>query len=157
MNFNIFLGISAVTIYIILCSGNFVKQTSRFEVKTIRGHYSCKAMLRDNKNSPYRIKRDANTSVEHSIVEDLKNVSNNETSEERKKKELFEEFKRLWPVERWREYGFFSDDYLELINVHWLQFPPPSAALQKTLGGLYLLFSTVGCWGNVVVLFMYFR
>lgn len=157
MNLNIFLGLSAVTIYSILCNGNFMKQLSRIEVKTISDENSSKTMLRDNENSPYRMKRDANTSVEHRIAEEFKNVTNNETLEERKKLELFAEFKRLWPVERWREYGFFSDDYLELINVHWLQFPPPSAALQKTLGGLYFLFSTVGCWGNVIVLFMYCR
>lgn len=70
---------------------------------------------------------------------------------------LVDEFKRLWPVWRWRQYGYFSDDYLDLINVHWLQYPPPSEAVQKTLGGMYLLFATAGCWGNVIVLFMYLR
>ncbi|KAJ0178751.1 hypothetical protein K1T71_005526 [Dendrolimus kikuchii] len=70
---------------------------------------------------------------------------------------LLEKFKRLWPVWRWKQHGFFSDEYLDLINEHWLQFPPPSETLQKTLGSLYLLFSTVGCWGNVIVLIMYLR
>lgn len=70
---------------------------------------------------------------------------------------LVAEFKRLWPVWRWRQYGYFSDDYLDLISEHWLQYPPPSEAVQKTLGGMYLLFATAGCWGNVVVLFMYLR
>lgn len=70
---------------------------------------------------------------------------------------LVENFKRIWPVSQWREYGFFFDDYIDLINEHWLQFPPPSESLQKTLGGFYMLFTTLGCWGNVIVLLMYLR
>lgn len=70
---------------------------------------------------------------------------------------LVAKFKRLWPVNKWEQQGFFSNDYLNLINEHWLQFPPPSETLQKTLGGLYILFTTVGCWGNVIVLIMYLR
>lgn len=70
---------------------------------------------------------------------------------------LLANFKRMWPVSRWKEYGLFSDDYLDMINEHWLQFPPPSESLQKMLGGLYFIFSTIGCWGNIIVLVMYFR
>lgn len=70
---------------------------------------------------------------------------------------LVHNFTRVWPVARWRAGGYFDDDYLELINEHWLRFPPPPDWLQKTLGSVYLLFSCVGCWGNVIVLFMYFR
>ncbi|KAM3967348.1 opsin Rh3 [Aphomia sociella] len=70
---------------------------------------------------------------------------------------LVANFKRAWPVGKWREYGYFSDDFLDLINEHWLHFPPPPETLQRILGGFYLVFSTAGCWGNVVVLFMYIK
>lgn len=108
----------------------------------------------------YRAKRESTNSAESGILK--QNETDNATSSAelenaKKKLELFAEFKRQWPVKRWREYGLFTDDYLNLINEHWLQFPPPSETLQKALGGLYLLFSTVGCWGNVIVLFMYFK
>lgn len=108
----------------------------------------------------YRAKRETNSTAENGILK--QNETGNATSSAelemaQKRLELFAEFKRQWPVERWREYGLFTDDYLNLINEHWLQFPPPSETLQKTLGGLYLLFSTVGCWGNVIVLFMYLK
>ncbi|XP_053603281.1 opsin Rh3-like isoform X2 [Plodia interpunctella] len=71
--------------------------------------------------------------------------------------DLVAQFKSHWPVESWKNTGFFTEDYLNLINDHWLHFPPPSETIQKLLGGLYLMFSTVGSWGNVIVLFMYIR
>lgn len=70
---------------------------------------------------------------------------------------LIADFKKQWPVLKWQEFGLFSDDYLDLINEHWLRFPPPNAYLQKTLGGVYVLFTTLGCAGNIIVLFMYIR
>lgn len=70
---------------------------------------------------------------------------------------LLADFKRVWPVSRWTEHGYFSEDYLDLINDHWLQFAPPNETSQKILGVVYLLFATVGCWGNIIVLFMYLR
>nr|XP_021188534.2 opsin, ultraviolet-sensitive isoform X2 [Helicoverpa armigera] len=70
---------------------------------------------------------------------------------------LLADFKQNWPVSLWREYGFFSDNYLDLINEHWLQFPPPSESVQKILGSSYFLFTIIGCGGNVIVLLMYLR
>ncbi|KAF9815897.1 hypothetical protein SFRURICE_009795, partial [Spodoptera frugiperda] len=79
------------------------------------------------------------------------------TSTVNKHAKLLANFKQNWPVSLWTQYGFFSDDYLDLINEHWLQFPPPSESLQKFLGGFYVMFSTIGCWGNIIVLLMYLR
>lgn len=72
-------------------------------------------------------------------------------------KRLLESFKARWPVEKWRKFQYFTDDYLDLINEHWLEFSPPNETVQKVLGSIYVLFSTVGCWGNVMVLLMYLR
>lgn len=110
------------------------------------------------RNTRAVIKSDPGTASRVAEVDEPKNSSSaslNSTVVEHAV--LVDEFKRLWPVWRWRQLGYFSDDYLDLINEHWLQYPPPSETVQKTLGGLYLLFATAGCWGNIVVLFMYLR
>lgn len=71
--------------------------------------------------------------------------------------ELIERFKERWPVDLWRQYGLFTDDYLRMINQHWLRFPPPAPFAQYALGSLYILMMIVGCTGNALVLVMYFR
>lgn len=70
---------------------------------------------------------------------------------------LIEKFKERWPVGLWRKYGLFTDTYLLSINPHWLQFPPPDPRVQYALGSLYLIMLSIGCFGNILVLFMYFR
>ncbi|XP_011549645.3 opsin Rh3 [Plutella xylostella] len=65
-------------------------------------------------------------------------------------------FKQQWPVELWRQY-LFTDDYLMLINPHWLKFPPPHAAVNYSMGGLYILMMLAGGTGNGLVLVMYLR
>ncbi|XP_022114135.2 opsin, ultraviolet-sensitive [Pieris rapae] len=65
-------------------------------------------------------------------------------------------FKRNWPLALWRRY-LFTDDYLLLINPHWLKFGPPEPGMQYLLGGLYVTMAVVGCSGNAVVIIMYFR
>lgn len=70
---------------------------------------------------------------------------------------LIELFKESWPVQTWYRYGLFTDDYLDILNEHWLQFPPPSKDVHYALGGFYILFVTAGVLGNILVLFMYIR
>lgn len=110
-----------------------------------------------------REKRSTNTTavvetvyrIANSVEPNLTNSANSST--ENKHALLIASFKRIWPVSEWEEYGFFTEDYLDLINEHWLRFPPPSETFQKSLGGFYVLFTTVGCWGNIIVLLMYLR
>lgn len=70
---------------------------------------------------------------------------------------LIAKFVELWPVEKWRRYGLFTDDYLLRMNSHWLQFPPPDSWIQYTFGSTYLLMAGTGFFGNVLVLLMYLR
>lgn len=70
---------------------------------------------------------------------------------------IISKFKRQWPVQLWRDYGLFADDYLLIINSHWLGFPPPAPGAQYALGALYIVMMVVGCIGNALVLLMYFR
>lgn len=102
-------------------------------------------------------KREPDTAYRVVDSDDSKNNSSANVNKTVEHGLLLANFKRLWPVWRWKEVGYFSDDYLDLINDHWLQFTPPNETSQKILAVLYLLFATVGCWGNVIVLLMYLR
>lgn len=70
---------------------------------------------------------------------------------------LVEKFKSLWPVKDWEEHGLFTESYLDLMNEHWLKFPPPSPQVQITLGLTYMVLNGVGGLGNLLVIFMYYR
>ncbi|CAH0407437.1 unnamed protein product [Chilo suppressalis] len=70
---------------------------------------------------------------------------------------LVARFKLQWPVKLWKEYGLYTDDYLTLINSHWLRFPPPDPGVNYLLGGLYVVMMVVGCSGNTLVLYMYIK
>lgn len=70
---------------------------------------------------------------------------------------LVRRFKQRWPLDLWRRYGLFTDDYVEYINPHWLRFPPPDPAVYYSLGVLYILMTICGCLGNFIVVFMYIR
>lgn len=70
---------------------------------------------------------------------------------------LVESFKRQWPLHIWRQYGLFTDDFIQHINPHWLTFPPPDPSQYYTLGGIYILMAVVGSIGNSIVILMYFR
>lgn len=70
---------------------------------------------------------------------------------------LVARFKQQWPVRLWRERGWYTDDYLVLINSHWLRFPPPDPKVNYALGSLYIVMMVVGSSGNALVLLMYLR
>lgn len=90
------------------------------------------------------LKRSAGETVEIEISELSENSS------------LVKSFKQRWPVTNWRKW-LFTDDYLLLINRHWLQFSPPDPLSQYALGALYVFMAIVGCAGNAIVLLMYIK
>lgn len=96
------------------------------------------------------------TDVNSSNANEFKNISNSKNASDEKFL-LIQRFKKLWPIATWKQFGYFTEDYLDLINKHWLQFPPPSEAAQKSLGAFYIIFATAGCWGNVMVILMYLK
>lgn len=172
MNTKYLFGFSGVVLLCILCNGDKQKRLSKVishldseirdsNSKRVRELWRCGDVISRiplNRNERSVNKSDPDSAQRVAEAEDPKNsssVSLNRTVVAHAL--LVAKFKRLWPVWRWRQYGYFADDYLDLINEHWLQYPPPSETVQKTLGGVYLLFASIGCWGNVVVLFMYLR
>lgn len=169
MNIILFISLSFAVFISILCNNDIsIPQFKKLKMNNGSTDYNLMTTLREiwfhEPGYGTRIKRKAKndgsenaTQSQLSSSEMTNNTKFSNSSGIDKHALLVANFKRSWPVGRWREYGFFSEDYLDLINEHWLQFPPPPESLQKFLGSLYLVFSTVGCWGNITVLFMYFR
>lgn len=87
---------------------------------------------------------------QHEYTLGINETSNNSTN-------MIEVFKQLWPISAWRRYGLFTDDYLRMVNPHWLRFPPPYPITQYTLGAVYIVITSIGSFGNVLVMIMYFR
>jgi len=67
------------------------------------------------------------------------------------------DFKSKYPTEIWRDQGFYTDDYMKLINGHWFKFMPPNPASHYVLGFLYVIIMVFGCSGNFLVIFMYIK
>ncbi|XP_013138793.1 PREDICTED: opsin, ultraviolet-sensitive-like isoform X1 [Papilio polytes] len=70
---------------------------------------------------------------------------------------LIARFKEKWPIHLWKENGWFSDEYLFMINPHWLRFSPPPPVIHYTLASIYIAILVTGCFGNIMVLYMYCR
>nr|BAQ54717.1 opsin, rhodopsin-7 like [Orthetrum albistylum] len=70
---------------------------------------------------------------------------------------LRERFQSLWPTDWWKSHGLYNDDYLLLINSHWLGFPPPRPSSHYILAVLYTVVMVVGVSGNFLVIFMFCR
>lgn len=67
------------------------------------------------------------------------------------------DFKTKYPVNLWKDHGIYTDDYIKLINSHWLKFVPPHPMSHYILGLLYTVIMVFGCTGNSLVIFMYFK
>lgn len=67
------------------------------------------------------------------------------------------DFKARYPIDMWKEHGFYTDDYMQLINSHWFKFEPPNAMSHYILGSLYTAIMLFGCFGNFLVIFMYIK
>lgn len=70
---------------------------------------------------------------------------------------LIDNFKKNWPVKQWIRTGFFSEEYLTDINVHWLKYPSPEPIYFYLFGFMYLIILSVGAIGNLLVIFLFFR
>lgn len=71
--------------------------------------------------------------------------------------EIIKRFIEMYPTESWKEHGFFSEDFLTVINLHWLTFAPPDKTNHYVLAGLYVVIMLMGILGNALVIFMYLR
>lgn len=157
MNIQKYFAFSAAAFLSILCNGDLVNNTQKCRIHDDK---TCLRAERTIGEVTNRVLKSSQTNMSETAgrigqAEELDaNTSANNISTDRM---LMAKFKLLWPLERWKQYGYFDEDYLELINVYWLQFSPPPELVQKVLGGVYVIFSTGGCLGNLIVLFMYVK
>nr|BAQ54849.1 opsin, rhodopsin-7 like [Anax parthenope] len=80
-----------------------------------------------------------------------------EEEEEERVKAIRDDFESRWPTSLWRNHGLYTDDYILLINPHWLGFPPPRPISHYILAVLYAIVMIIGVSGNFLVIFMFCR
>lgn len=71
--------------------------------------------------------------------------------------DVVERFIDLWSVSDWIERGYFTEEYICDINLHWLSFGPPSRSSFIVLAVIYLNIMLVGFLGNFLVIFLFIR
>jgi hypothetical protein len=81
----------------------------------------------------------------------------NETEFLDERLQLILKFKQKHPVSLWESIGFYDDNFLSLVNNHWLQFDPAYPIAHKVLAVLYAIIMIIGCGGNLLVIFMFVR
>lgn len=70
---------------------------------------------------------------------------------------LLRRFRRLYPLHLWSQHGFFTEDFLELVDTLWLQHPPQSPLAHYSLAGAYSAIMVAGVSGNALVIYMFIR
>lgn len=68
-----------------------------------------------------------------------------------------DKFKLSWPIKQWIELGYFSEEYIKDINVHWLRYPPPDDSSFYVIGTLYTIIMSIGILGNILVMYLFVR
>ncbi|CAH1164272.1 unnamed protein product [Phyllotreta striolata] len=71
--------------------------------------------------------------------------------------ETIAKFEASWPVGDWKRYGFFADGYADIIDEHWMKFPPPNTASYYSMGAIYVLIMVLGVAGNSLVVFLFVK
>ncbi|KAL1139635.1 hypothetical protein AAG570_006613 [Ranatra chinensis] len=71
--------------------------------------------------------------------------------------DLLDKFVSLYPVDDWKSLGMFTDDYMKLINRHWLLFPPPHPNSHYTMAVVYTILMFMGVSGNFLNIFIIIR
>ncbi|KAB0801817.1 hypothetical protein PPYR_04003 [Photinus pyralis] len=70
---------------------------------------------------------------------------------------IFAVFIEKYPISSWKKYGFFDENYIKSINVHWLQFLPPNQINHYALAVLYVIIMIIGLVGNILVIAIFIR
>lgn len=154
MNVVLLLGITTV-ILDTLCSAEITNILPYSRPDITLSFYVDIISLNRVRRDDFEVNNTKETTDKLTDLDGMRNISRSNETERHNR--LIAKFKATWPLWIWREYGYFTDDYLDVINEHWLQFAPPGAAWQRTLASMYVLFCTVGGWGNIIVLLMYFK
>lgn len=71
--------------------------------------------------------------------------------------ELIKRFEMLYPIEEWMAAGYFTRDYLTIVNPHWLRFAPRPKWQHYALAISYMVIMFVGVTGNFLVIYLFAR
>ncbi|KAK7790844.1 hypothetical protein R5R35_010719 [Gryllus longicercus] len=123
--------------------------------------YSTPSVWETKKNSfssatifPTTLQHDAD-SKSYSIPSASAPPSNDE--EEEDIQQLRTSFKERYPVHLWQRYGFFTDNFLEMMNEAWMKYPPPSPSAHYIMASIYIVLMLVGTSGNGLVVYLFIR
>lgn len=70
---------------------------------------------------------------------------------------LIRDLKKNWPIQEWIDDGYFTEEYIKDINVHWLKYPSPEPINFYIFGAIYLFITIIGLVGNVLVIYLFIR
>jgi len=70
---------------------------------------------------------------------------------------LRQRFIQVYPVEQWKEEGFFVDEDIMDIHCHWLQFEPVRPSVHFTLAVIYAIIFVIGFLSNALVIYVIVR
>uniref|UniRef100_A0A0A9W8I3 Opsin, ultraviolet-sensitive n=1 Tax=Lygus hesperus TaxID=30085 RepID=A0A0A9W8I3_LYGHE len=60
----------------------------------------------------------------------------------------------LYPILLWKQAGWYTEDYEELVNEYWMDFVPATTQAHYTFALIYLILTTISLAGNVLVFTM---
>ena len=68
--------------------------------------------------------------------------------------QLLQNFTEIYPVEKWKIQGFFSDSDLLNINCHWMEFEPFEPFVHFTLAIIFNIVLLAGFISNAFVIYI---
>jgi len=68
--------------------------------------------------------------------------------------QLLQNFTEIYPVEKWKIRGFFSDSDLLNINCHWMEFEPFEPFVHFTLAVIFTIVLLAGFFSNAFVIYI---
>ena len=66
-------------------------------------------------------------------------------------------FRTVYPIDKWKSEGYFTDDDLLDIDCYWMQFEPITPAAHFILAILYVIIFIIGCTSNAIVIYILAR
>lgn len=119
------------------------KAATSMTIRTVKTatHY----LIKSNKNNAHNEKVIIGNVTEHDD-----NTNNNNTA-------IIEDFIRKYPINLWKQHGFFREDYLKEFSIHWLKFSPPNKRNHVILAAIYVVIMLIGMFGNLLVIILFVR
>lgn len=66
-------------------------------------------------------------------------------------------FRTIYPIDKWKSDGYFTEDDILDIDCYWMQFEPIKPTAHFILAILYVIIFIVGCTSNAIVIYILVR